>query len=262
MIKNIWRILIIIFISYIGLGLVWLTKIYITHQAYRDGLPVLGYHSVVSDQDKKEKFAFNPYVMAASNFDKQMQYLHDNNYDTLTMDEVYDYYIGIKGISSSSVVLTFDDGFKNFNTVVKPILEKYHLHATAFVIGSKTIKDTPLYLNTTDLINDQYVSYYSHSYDLHHFYKDSNRKIIETYSLKELRQDFITNETIVDDTYFAYPYGISSHNALTVLKESPTKLAFSYNQNRNMTRHDDVYILPRYNMFSFMPIWYFSWIVE
>lgn len=265
--KNIKRIVLAILVSYFIIGVLWVGKIYIVHQLHLGDLPVLGYHSVVSDEEKEKQYASNPYVMSVSTFEEQMQYLFDNQYHTLTMDEVYAYYIGDTELAPSSVVLTFDDGFKNFNTVIKPILEKYDFHATAFVIGKKVIKkdssNTKLpYLKTKDLVNDAHVSYYSHSYDLHHFAKIPYHKLIETASLEEIRNDFMQNQGIVDTTYFAYPYGVTSDNALTVLEENQTKLAFSYNQNRNMDRNDNRYMLPRYQMFSTMPMWYFTWIVE
>lgn len=265
--KNIRKIIIAILTSYIVIGCIWIGKIYVVHQIHLDGLPVLGYHSVVSDEDKQKYHASNPYVMSESDFDEQMRYLYENDYQTLTMEDVYDYYIGKTELTKPSVVLTFDDGFLNFNTVIKPILEKYNFHATSFVIGKKLTKknktDSTLpYLRKKDLVNDAYVSYYSHSYDLHHFAKIPYHKLIETSSMEEIKQDFKNNEGLVDTTYFAYPYGVSSDNAMKVLESNDTKLAFSYNQNRNMDRNDNPYLLPRYQMFTYMPMWYFKWIVE
>lgn len=265
--KNIKRIILAIIVSYIAMGCLWIGKIVVVHQLHIHDLPVLGYHSVVSDDEKQQYHATNPYVMSASSFEAQMQYLSEHNYHTMTLDEVYRYYISEKELQIPSVVLTFDDGFQNFNTVVKPILQKYNFHATVFVIGHKTTKkDVPHttlpYLKTKDLVNDRYVSYYSHSYNLHRFATIPYHKIIETATLEEIRTDFNRNKDIVDATYFAYPYGVSSDYARTVLTENQTKLAFSYNQNRHMDRQDDPYMLPRYQMFSSMPMWYFTWIVE
>ncbi|MFV0394414.1 MAG: polysaccharide deacetylase family protein [Coprobacillaceae bacterium] len=191
--KNIKKIILAILVSYLVIGIVWIGKIYIVHQLHINDLPVLGYHSVVSDEEKEKHHHNNPYVMSISSFEEQMQYLYDNQYRTLTMDEVYSYYVGENELVKPSVVLTFDDGFQNFNTVVKPILEKYDFQATAFVIGNKVTKNNKQnallpYLQSNELNNDKYVSYYSHSYDLHHFAKIPYHKLIETSTLEEIQK--------------------------------------------------------------------------
>lgn len=265
--KNIKRIFLAVLVSYIIIGFLWVSKVYITHQRYIDGLPVLGYHSVVSDEEKQQHHSRNPYVMSTSKFEEQMQYLYDNNYNTLTMEETYSYYMGYTELQTPSIVITFDDGFKNFSTIVKPILEKYDFHATNFIIGHKLIKeDNPNsllpYLKQEDIMNDAYVSYYSHTYDLHRFSEVPYHKLVETATIDEIREDFNKSRGIIDTTFFAYPYGVSSDNIIIALQENNTKLAFSYNQMRHMSRNDNQYMLPRYQMFSAMPTWYFTSIVQ
>lgn len=264
--KTIKKMLIFILSSYLVIGLLWIGKDVIIHYLNVDNLPVLGYHGVVEDHDKQTYFNNYAYYMAKSDFEAQMAYLAKNDYQTLTMAEVEAYYHGNYKLPKKAVALTFDDGLLNFKTIVKPILEKYNLKATCFVIGHKTeIKnnDQPhkhQYLRKSDLINDEFVEYYSHSYNLHH--KRKATKLIETLSVSQINADFLANKDIVSSKYFAFPYGISSKNATTVLKKQNVALAFGYNQNRNMKPLDNQYLLPRYLMFSQMPLFYFKWIVE
>ncbi|RHS93710.1 polysaccharide deacetylase family protein [Erysipelatoclostridium sp. AM42-17] len=258
--KDFKKMLLTLLCSYLIIGLCWISKDIIIHENNKDGLPVLGYHGVVSDQEKQNHYQNNPYFLSQSQFDQQMKYLAQNNYQCLTMQDVEDYYRGNKKIAKKAVCLTFDDGYLNFNTVVKPIIKKYNLHATCFVIGYKVKHNKAGYLHQADIKNDQYVSYYSHSYNLHHFARIHHLKKIETLSTEEIKKDFDTN--IVSNQYFAFPYGVSSQNAQSYLKNSSTHLAFSYNQNRNMTRADQQYLLPRYLMFDKMPFFYYKWIIE
>lgn len=266
MMKTTRKVILFLLCAYLVIGLIWVGKIVIVHYLKVDGLPVLGYHGVVSDEDKENYFKDNIYYMSESLFEKQMAYLADNDYHTLTMAEIEAYYHGDFNLPKKAVALTFDDGFLNFNTVVKPILEKYNLQATSFIIGYKTtLKNSNdpskfQYLHKEDLINDQYVEYYSHSYDLHHHNKALKK--IETLSKDEISADFDANKNIVSNKYFAFPYGVTCKNAIPVLKKQNVALAFGYNQNRNMTPDDDQYLLPRYLMFSNMPMIYFKWIVE
>lgn len=247
--------------------LVIVTSLTIRYVMYKDGLPILGYHHVVEDEIKEKYFKHNVYVMSVSDFEQQMRYLSDHQYHTLTMDEVYAYYQNTLTIPSKSVVLTFDDGIESFHTIVKPILEKYDLHATSFVIGRKielNNSDNPskyTYLRKEYLQNDEHVEYYSHTYNLHHKAGMLKKQMeVETYDF--IKEDFIKNESIVEDTYFAFPYGKTSENAKQVLKERNVRLAFGYGQNRNMIKSDDAYLLPRYIMYDFMPMWLFEWIVK
>lgn len=260
--KNICKIILCVLICYIFIGIGWLTKDYIVHQNCKDGIPVLGYHGVVSDKEKKEKYSSNQYFMSESEFEKQMKYLYDHDYQCLTMQEVNDYYHKKIKVKQKSVCLTFDDGYKNFNTVVKPILQKYNLKATCFVIGYKTTLNNPLYLQKEDLINDEYVEYYSHSYNLHHIAHLPYQKLIETLTVEEIAEDFQLNKDIVSSDYFAFPYGVSCENAKTYLQNSSVKLAFGYNQNRTMTTKDNQYLLPRYLVFSNIPMFLFEWWIE
>lgn len=262
--KNTIKSLLLYFLC---LVIVIVCSLSIRYVKYKDGLPILGYHHVVSDEEKAMYYKNNIYVMGLSDFEEQMKYLSEHHYQTLSMDEVYAYYHGNLEISDQCVVLTFDDGIKSFNTMVKPILEKYDLKATCFVIGHKTelnSKNVPgkySYLKQEDLVNDEHVEYYSHTYNLHHkagFLK----KQMEVESYDYIKKDFESNEGIVNDEYFAFPYGRSSKEAVKVIKERDIKLAFGYGQNRNMIKSDDPYLLPRYLMYDFLPMFVFEWIIK
>ena len=79
--------------------------------------------------------------MSISEFEKQMKYLADNNYQCLSMEDVEAYYHGKKEVSKKAVCLTFDDGYKNFNTIVKPIIKNIicKLQTLSLVIKQKPI---------------------------------------------------------------------------------------------------------------------------
>lgn len=256
------KILIILLAAFNALAIMGTVRYF----RYKDGLPILGYHHVVSDEEKQMYYKNNIYVMAVSDFEKQMKFLYDNQYSTLTMEEVNEYYQGEKALKKKSVVITFDDGMQSFHTLVKPILKKYHLQATCFVIAHKTElkniekKGKYTYLRQEDLVNDENVEYYSHSYNLHHKATGFKKQMeIESYAF--ILNDFKKCNEIVSTKYFAFPYGKSSENARKVLKKENVTLAFGYNQNRNMIKDDNQFLLPRYLMFDRMPYILFKWIV-
>ena len=230
------------------------------HYKTRDGICIVGYHGVVSDKEKKEKYADNRYFLSESQFKRQMKYLYEHHYQTLSMQDIDDYYQGKINIGKKTIALTFDDGYKNFNTVVKPILEEYGFNGTCFVIGKHLTDQNNKMLKTNDIVNSDKIHYYSHSYNLHRTSSGFDRKIIQDLSLEEIQEDFDINP--LDSTYFAFPYGRSRDDIEPILKASGVKLAFSYNQFRHMTRNDDPYYLPRYMIVDIMPDIYFQWIIE
>ncbi|MBR3622573.1 MAG: polysaccharide deacetylase family protein, partial [Selenomonadaceae bacterium] len=69
-------------------------------------------------------------------FDKQMKYLKDNDYHTITPDELYASIEGREKLPENPVLITFDDGYADNYTNAYPILKKYDFKATIFVISS------------------------------------------------------------------------------------------------------------------------------
>ncbi|MCI7802406.1 MAG: polysaccharide deacetylase family protein [Floccifex porci] len=222
----------------------------------RDSIPVLGYHNIVKDEEK-EKIS-DRYTLSQSQFMEQMQYLYDHQYQTLTLDEFYECYTTNKQFPKKSIVLTFDDGYASINTIVKPILKQFNFQASCFVIGKHCIDDKEQFVKLKDMINDETISFYSHSYNLHRFCQ--YQKIIETLSFEQIEKDFDKNK--VDHTYFAYPYGKSVKDIESIFERKQVKMAFSYNQFHNASKWDDIYHIPRYAIIDFMPMFYFQWIIK
>lgn len=102
------------------------------------GVPVLMYHSVSND---KATDKFVQIRVKTDSFSEQMKYLKDNNFTTLSMDELKDFLVNDKPIPEKSVVLTFDDGYEDNYTNVYPILKKYSFKATIFVETSNIDND-------------------------------------------------------------------------------------------------------------------------
>ena len=106
------------------------------------GIPVLTYHRVVKHEVKMSngQYRNNKWVNDLDNFESNMKYLHDNGYRTLSMDEFYDWYRGkLKVNEDKTVVITFDDGNAEDYYNVLPVMKKYGLRGTCFVIGENML---------------------------------------------------------------------------------------------------------------------------
>ncbi len=92
-------------------------------------IPILLYHHV--NYTDKDSLSVTP-----ENFEEQMKYLFENDYKTLFLDEFYSIIKQGRKIPAKSVIITFDDGYLDNWVYAYPILKKYKMKATIFVITS------------------------------------------------------------------------------------------------------------------------------
>jgi len=90
-------------------------------------VPVFMYHHV--SPHKSDMVTVTPDV-----FEAQMRFLAEAGYKTLSADEVLDYILGMSAINEKAVAITFDDGYLDNYIYVFPILKKYNIKATIFIV--------------------------------------------------------------------------------------------------------------------------------
>ena len=94
-------------------------------------IPILMYHSISVNCTAK----FVPFAIPPSEFALQMLHLRENGYQSLTVSELIRVYNGRSPSPVKPVVLTFDDGFRDFSTSALPILRRHKLAATLYVVS-------------------------------------------------------------------------------------------------------------------------------
>ncbi len=92
-----------------------------------DGVPILLYHRV-SDTDT------NPTTLKVADFEAQLKYLVDNGYHVIAPDDLLDAWANGKTLPKNPIVLTFDDGHEDIYKNVFPLLQKYNMRATVFIV--------------------------------------------------------------------------------------------------------------------------------
>lgn len=90
-------------------------------------LPILMYHSISTG---------NSLRVPREEFQTHMKWLHDNGYQTLSPEEAYIMLTEDKKPSEKCVLITFDDGYTDNYTKAYPVLKKYGMRATIFMIGT------------------------------------------------------------------------------------------------------------------------------
>jgi peptidoglycan/xylan/chitin deacetylase (PgdA/CDA1 family)/glycosyltransferase involved in cell wall biosynthesis len=97
---------------------------------------ILLYHSISANSD--------PFAVSPLEFDRQMRYVTEHA-DTVPLAHAFLYAAG-RPIQRDTVVVTFDDGYQDFATEALPVLQRYGIPTTVFVLGGKP--------NRAELAND------------------------------------------------------------------------------------------------------------
>ena len=134
---------------------------------------VLNYHDIIDAHSKKPP---NSIDTSVEHLEEHLKWLIKNNYKIISVQNVFDAAKGKTQLPEKSVLLTFDDGYQSFYTLVFPLLKKYNLSATVALIGSwmegivsKEEIGKPLltWSQLRELTQSGLVEIASHSYDLH-----------------------------------------------------------------------------------------------
>lgn len=105
-------------------------------------------------QEKDEgKYYDDPYVIKLSQFKKEMAYLHDNGYTTLTVSEYLDYRDSGVMPPAKSVIILFVNGYETSYTLADPILQEYGMKAS-IVPEIKTVEDRSALAQAVDAGED------------------------------------------------------------------------------------------------------------
>ena len=98
----------------------------------RPTLTVLTYHRVLDIN--REKYLFDEGVVSASSskFERQIRYIK-KNFTPLSFSLLKMYLEKENGIPKNSLIITFDDGYKDNYEIAYPILKKYNVPATFFL---------------------------------------------------------------------------------------------------------------------------------
>lgn len=184
-----------------------------------EGLPVLMYHFFY-DKSKGEKAKDGNWI-EISNFEDHLKYLTEEGYYFPSWEEVNDYIDGKTALPKKSIVLTTDDGEESFFRVALPVIKKYDVKVTNFLVTTWN----GWYKNDYPA---KQVSYQSHSSNMHQ--SGSNGKgVIQTWSYDQIFKDVSDSRQILGDECitFCYPFGHVSAVGEKAIKDAGFKMAFT-----------------------------------
>lgn len=231
-------------------------------------LPVVMYHHITENPKKA-----GDYTVTTAEFESDLKYLKKFGYTAVSISELIDYIYSNKDLPEKPIAITFDDGFESYKALAMPILERYNMKSTVFIIGSTT----QLYSE----INDHHISYsnlnweavkelaasplcevHSHTYDFHHNEKGERKgmnrlkgeseeeygKVLSDDLMK--LQKLFTEHGLKQPTAIAYPFGAYDKSTKSIIKSLGFKVSFTCEGRINTLKTgygECLYNLGRYN---------------
>lgn len=220
----------------------------------KDYITTLCYHRIYKENDNCSDSSL---CIKKDDFDTQAKYLQENNYVTLTAEEMYMYIMGNVQIEKG-VLITFDDGWLLKGAI--EVLEKYDLNGISFV-GTLRIEDGSFSLEKT--FNSDNIEVQSHTHNMHRNWvcPKTTSKIgsssqggailceSEEYIFNDLKKSIATIEDMGKNkvTALAYPFYDFNDRAINIIKESGIKLAFTgtYGKQGRAIVGTNPYTIPR-----------------
>lgn len=193
------------------------------------GVPILYYHSVEESEDNELK-------ISPEKFRGQLKYLKDNNYVSLTLQELQLYIIDNKPIPKNSVVITFDDGYKDNYDNAYSILKEFGYTATIFVITGLIDKD-PNYLNSNHIkeMSKNGIEIGSHSINHEKLLEISKENKIETITKSKQDLEKLIEKPVIS---IAYPFGKFNDDVVNITKDAGYTLGFTINKGWGNGKED------------------------
>jgi peptidoglycan/xylan/chitin deacetylase (PgdA/CDA1 family) len=180
-------------------------------------VPILMYHYVEHVKDKgdtiRQSLSLSPYT-----FEEEIKTLTGDGYTFMTNAEVADALSAKIPLPAKPIVLTFDDGYRDFYTDVYPVLKKYRVKATAYIISGFLDYPNNMYAwQVRQIADDGLVEIGAHT--VHHAWlKGMSRKDL-VYEVDQSKKtlEALTGKPVVS---FAYPYGVFDVPAIQVIADA------------------------------------------
>lgn len=167
---------------------------------------ILVYHSIIGDEEEKTSI----FDTTKSELESHLKYLKEE-YDIIALNELVANATALKNIAGK-VAITFDDGYRNNYDNAFPVLKKYNVPATIYLIGETKYSEHKGDLLGHDMIKEMcssgLVNFGSHTMTHRAMCGlRSDELEVETAGSKM----WIEKKTGVFLSSFSYPYGMRNY---------------------------------------------------
>src|SRR3989344_1057708 len=187
-------------------------------------VPVLLYHHIEPIAEaQKESHA--QLTVDTAFFEKQLEYLKNSGYTSISADQLADALINHKTLPAKSIVITLDDGYSDIHTYAYPLAQKYNMVLNLMIPTG--LLDNYGYLTwgqLKEMVDSGLVYAYDHTWSHASLASQSKEKIeFEILSAKKDLEEKLGKTVNI----FSYPYGSMSKSVEDILKSNGFIAAFS-----------------------------------
>ncbi len=247
-------------------------NIYLNNLMSQKKVPILMYHDIDDN-------SLSDYSISTQLFEQQIKELYDSGYTGVSFDEMIDYVYNEKELPEKPICITFDDGYLSNYELAYPILKKYNMKATIFIIGSSMgtdkYKDTEYkiiphfsYEKAKEMIDSGLIFIQSHTYDMHQNAKYENTEYARqnfsrfdnetdeeyaNYIIKDFKKmkECFKNNLKQDIIVVSYPNGVYNEISEKTLKSLGVKVTLTTDKGSNILAKqipETLYLMKRYTI--------------
>ena len=226
-------------------------------KAYSADVPIILYHNITLEKPEGSSVTLDE-------FTSQIEALKNAGYNSVSFDQMIDYVYNGGALPENPICITFDDGYLSNYELAFPVLEKYEMKATIFVIGASVghkefYKDTKFpiiphfsYAEAREMIDSGLISIQSHTFDMHQWPPFEGSETVRENMTKfesesdeafvyAIKQDFLMEASDLEAgtgekiSVLAYPEGFFSDLTEVTLRELGVKVTLSTNTDSKNT---------------------------
>ncbi len=227
----------------------------------------LCYHNV------KDEWDDDPMTVETDRLINQLAWLREHHYHPVSLQAVLDAQKGLKPLPEKAVLLTFDDGYRNFYHRIYPILKQFNYPAVFALVTRwmetpsdqmvqygnelKPRSDFLTWDQVREMMDSGLIEIASHSHDLHHgvlaniqgntqpaaasrqYFPDLQRYETDDEYRHRVQQDLqkssdiLLNRTGKRPRVIVWPYGDFSQEAINLAKEAGMNISFGLGTGLN-----------------------------
>lgn len=204
--------------------------------------PILMYHYINDEEPSRSKLG-----VSVKSFERQMRFLKEHKYNVISLEEFVTLIKNGRRLPLKTVIITFDDGYLDNYTNAYPILKKYNLPATMFVVIHRIGRhmgndDYMSWQQIEELSNSGLITIGSHSIN--------HPNLSEVASEGNLKYEIFESKRILEErlkrkvNFFSYPFGGMNTKARELVILAGYTASVATNLSKYYS-HNDIYALKR-----------------
>ncbi len=197
-------------------------------------IPVLSYHNFTKGKSK------DLLTVSARNFEKQLNYLKQEKFHTLTLEQLQEF-LELGQAPQNSILLTIDDGWISTYKVAYPMLQKFAFNATLFLPTNYVNDHNPKIISwdqAREMVNDNSIDIQCHTKGHQDLNLLKEGQSLQSY-ISSVEDQVVDSRKVINKEIgkpvnsIAYPYGNTNPVAIEILRQNEYKTAFTVKRAKN-----------------------------